>query len=149
LDIEKQFKKCNIFRLENNYRSSSNLVELSSTFIKQNKNRFDKNHTTVNKANSNPIIINPEDEHAQLDFILDRIKKNLSESKHQDIAILYRNNLSSILIADILDRNEIPFKIKQNKLFFFKHWLVQEVVAFLMFALDQHDIDAFSKIYTE
>lgn len=147
LDIEKQFKNCNIFRLENNYRSSSNLVELSSTFIKQNKNRFDKNHTTVNKAKYAPVIINPENEHAQLEFILDRIKKNLSESKHKDIAILYRNNLSSILIADILNRNEIPFKIKQNKLFFFKHWLVQEVVAFLMFALDQHDVEAFSKIY--
>ncbi len=147
LDIEKQFKNCNIFRLENNYRSSSNLVELSSTFIKKNKNRFDKNHTTINKTKSDPVILSPEDEHAQLEFILDRIKKNLSENKCQDIAILYRNNLSSILIADILDRNEIPFKIKQNKLFFFKHWLVQEVVAFLMFALDQHDIEAFSKIY--
>jgi len=147
LDIEKQFQNCNIFRLENNYRSSKNIVELSSTFIKQNKNRFDKNHTTVNETNCEPIILNPEDEHAQLSLVLDKIKQDLSQNRSQDIAILYRNNLSSILIADILDRNEIPFKIKQNKLFFFKHWLVQDVVAFLMFALDQSDIEAFSKIY--
>ena len=147
LDIEKQFTNCNIFRLENNYRSSKNIVELSSTFIKQNKNRFDKNHTTVNEAKCDAIILNPEDEQAQLALVLDKLKQDLSQNKSKDHAILYRNNLSSILIADILDRNEIPFKIKQNKLFFFKHWLVQDVVAFLMFALDQQDIEAFSKIY--
>jgi DNA helicase II / ATP-dependent DNA helicase PcrA len=147
LDIEKQFKNCNIFRLENNYRSSKNIVELSSTFIKQNNNRFDKNHTTLNPAKFDPIILNPEDEQAQLILVLDKIKQDLAQNKSKDNAILYRNNLSSILIADILDRNEIPFKIKQNKLFFFNHWLVQDVVAFLMFALDQHDIEAFSKIY--
>ena len=147
LDIEKQFKNCKIFRLEHNYRSTKNIVELSNKFIKLNKNRFDKNHTTVNEAKCDPIIFNTEDEQAQINVVLDTIKQSLSQGKTKDIAILYRNNLSSILLADILDRNEISFKIKQNKLFFFKHWLVQDVVAFLMFALDQHDIEAFSKIY--
>lgn len=146
-DIEKQFKNCSIFRLENNYRSSKNIVELSSTFIKKNKSRFDKNHTTLNEAKSDPIILDAEDEHAQLNLILDKIKQSDDHKKEKDTAILYRNNLSSILIADILDRNGISFKIRQSKLFFFKHWLVQDMMSFMMFALDQHDIEAFSKIY--
>lgn len=147
LDIEKQFEACSIFRLENNYRSSKNIVELSSNFIKQNKNRFEKNHTTDNKVKCDAIILNADDENAQLALVLDKIKQYDVQNMNKDIAILYRNNLSSILVADILDRNQIPFKLKQNKLFFFKHWLVQDVMAFLMFALDQQDIEAFSKIY--
>lgn len=147
LDIKNKFKNCSIFSLETNYRSSKNIVGLTSKFIKLNNNRFDKHHMTPNKENCEPVILNPVDEHAQIKLLLDELKNNLAQHENQDIAILYRNNLSSILIADVLDRNKIPFKIKQNKLFFFNHWLVKEVVAFLMFALDQHDIEAFSKIY--
>ncbi len=147
LDMEKQFNDCKVFHLETNYRSSKNIVELSSNFIKLNENRFDKNHNTINKEKCDPIVLNPKDEQAQLELVLEKIKYNLSVHKSQDIAILYRNNLSSILMADILERSEIPFKIKQNKLFFFKHWLVQDIAAFLMFSLNQYDIEAFSRIY--
>ncbi len=147
LAIKEQFNNCNVFYLETNYRSSKNIVELSSKFIRLNENRFYKNHTTPNQEKCDPIILNPDDEHAQIKLLLDEIKNNLTQHETPDIAILYRNNLSSILIADVLERNQIPFKIKQNRLFFFNHWLVKDVTAFLMFALDQYDIEAFSKIY--
>ncbi|QNU65405.1 ATP-dependent helicase [Ruminiclostridium herbifermentans] len=147
LDIRKQFSNCSIYNLETNYRSSKNIVELSSKFIKLNENRFDKNHTTFNKEKCDPIIINAKNEHEQLKIIIDKVKETLSRREDKEIAILYRNNLSSIIIADAFLRQQIPFKIKQNSLLFFKHWLVKDVVAFLMFALDQHDKEAFSKIY--
>ena len=147
LDIKKQFKNCSIINLETNYRSTKNIVELSSKFIKLNENRFDKNHTTLNKEKCDPIIIKSENEQEQLRIILDKIKEALSRREDKEIAILYRNNLSSILIADAFLRQQMPFKIRQNSLLFFKHWLVKDVIAFLMFALDQHDKEAFSKIY--
>jgi DNA helicase-2/ATP-dependent DNA helicase PcrA len=147
LDIEKQFENCSVFNLETNYRSTKNIVELSSKFIKLNDNRFDKKHTTINNEKCDPIIINAKNEHEQLKLIIDKTKETLSQREEKDIAILYRNNLSSILIADALIQQQIPFKISQSSLFFFKHWLVKDVVAFLMFALDQHDKEAFSKIY--
>ncbi len=147
LDIKKQFNNCSVFSLETNYRSTKNIVELSSKFIRLNENRFDKNHTTLNNEKCDPIILNVKNEHEQIKIIIDKIKEKLSQNEKQEIAILYRNNLSSILITDALIQQQIPFKIKQNSLFFFKHWLVKDVVAFLMFALDQHDKEAFSKIY--
>ena len=48
---------------------------------------------------------------------------------------------------DALDRRGIPFKVKQNKLFFFNHWIVQDILAFLKFALNQCDGESFSRIY--
>lgn len=147
LNIKQQFNNCSVFNLETNYRSTKNIVELSSKFIKLNENRFDKNHTTLNNEKCDPIIINSKNEYDQLEIIIDKIKETLSSRQDKEIAIVYRNNLSSILIADALLRQQIPFKIRQNSLFFFKHWLLKDVVAFLMFALDQHDKEAFSKIY--
>lgn len=163
LDFEKQFRGCRIFRLENNYRSTENIVSLSSRFIKNNKNRYDKNHVTLNEKLTEPEIIKALDQRDQLQFILDKLISfsQLSDIEYntqikpdayikgrkKQVAILYRNNLSSILTADILNRNGIPFRLKQNRLFFFKHWLVQEVSAFLLFALDPQDVEAFSKIY--
>lgn len=147
LQMEKQYKDCSIYRLENNYRSSKNIVQLSSQFIRRNKQRYDKNHETDNGQDSDPVIIKPQDQRGQIDFIIKKIKQELSDCSANEIAILYRNNLSSILVADALERNHIRFKIRQNKLFFFNHWLVQDIVAFLMFTLDGRDIEAFSKIY--
>ncbi len=155
LDFEKQFEDCRIFRLENNYRSSENIVKLSSSFIKQNKNRYEKNHITCNLAAKDPEIAKVKDQQEQLKYILDRLKSHIHDLKSgneggrrkKQIAVLYRNNLSSILIADLLDRNQLSFRVRQNRLYFFKHWLVQEVTAFLHFALDPQDAEAFSKIY--
>ena len=163
LDFEKQFRGCSIFRLENNYRSTENIVSLSSRFIKNNKNRYDKNHVTLNEKLTEPEIIRALDQRDQLQFILDKLNsfsrlsdieqntqiklKTFIKRRKMQIAILYRNNLSSILTADMLNRNGIPFRLRQNRLFFFKHWLVQEVSAFLLFALDPQDVEAFSKIY--
>ncbi len=155
LDFEKQYSGCMIFRLEKNYRSAENLVALSSNFIKNNKKRYNKQHCTDNQKHIDPAIIAAFDRKEQLEVIINRLK-TLSEAtfpqtKKQGVkiqtAVLYRNNLSSILIADKLDRCDMPFRIKQNRLYFFNHWLVQEVTAFLLFALDPQDVESFSKIY--
>jgi DNA helicase-2/ATP-dependent DNA helicase PcrA len=146
LDMGNQFINLTVLKLENNYRSSRNIVEVSSKFIEQNRHRYQKAHETQNRTEYDPIILCPEDEIRQQDIVLQKVKGKFLNEECKSIAILYRNNLSSILIADKLQRNGIPFRIKQNRLFFFRHWLVQEVTAFLLFALDQHDTGSFSKI---
>lgn len=149
LDFEKQFGQCSIYRLECNYRSGGNMVRLSSSFIRQNINRYDKNHAAVNAPGKEPETVKTRSQREQLKFLLDKVGEggNTCGDSHLHTAVLYRNNLSSILVADLLERNGIRFRIRQNKLHFFRHWLVQEVTAFLHFALDPRDVEAFSKIY--
>lgn len=147
LDAEKQFPGCKLFWLENNYRSSRNIVEITSDFIKKNRERFDKSHKTENELKCDPFIPKIKDESEQLKYVMNKVKACWNEEKGLHIAILYRNNLSSITIVDALSRNEIPFRIKQNKVFFFKHWIVQDILAFLRFSLNQCDYDSFMRIY--
>lgn len=147
LDIAKQFTQCSLYRLEQNYRSTKNIVELSSSFIKNNTKRYDKNHKTDNGYKSDPVLVQVKDENEQSNLIVEIIKKQMQEDKNREIAILYRNNLSSISVADELDRRGVKFNVKQGKLFFFNHWIVLDILAFLKFALDQTDKYSFSRIY--
>ncbi len=146
LDISNEFNNLRLFRLENNYRSSSNIVHLTSKFIMKNDKRYMKAHKTNNKSTDDPKILSAENESGQQDIILKEIEGLLKGRNPMSVGILYRNNLSSILVSDKLQRKGIPFRIKQNRLFFFRHWLVQEVCAFLMFALDGSDAESFTKI---
>lgn len=147
LDIKHKIKGCNIFLLENNYRSTKNIVDTSSNFIRENKQRFDKEHKTDNSKKYDPFIVQVQDEQKQMEYLIEQI--NIHTKAGRKMAILYRNNLSSILIADKLDRRGIPFSVKQNKLFYFSHWVVLDVLAFLKFALDPYDAEAFSRIYNK
>lgn len=146
LNISNEFENLRLFRLENNYRSSGNIVDLTSKFIMKNDKRYVKAHKTNNKRADDPMIIRADNESGQQDFLLKNIQELLKGKKQKSVGILYRNNLSSILVSDKLQRNGISFRIRQNRLFFFKHWLVQEVCAFLLFALDGCDTEAFAKI---
>ncbi|AEV67196.1 ATP-dependent helicase [Acetivibrio clariflavus] len=143
--IKEHFKGCRIFYLENNYRSTKNIVDISSKFIRENSCRFDKAHTTNNDKKHDPFIVQVMDENEQIKYIMEKLKKHTREGR--STAILYRNNLSSIVIADKLNREGIPFRIKQNRLTFFNHWVVQDVVAFLKFGMDPKDVESFSRIY--
>ena len=146
LDISHEFNNLRLFRLENNYRSTSNIVDLTSKFIMKNDKRYLKAHKTNNKSADDPMILKAESESGQQDILLKKIEELLKGNKLKSVGILYRNNLSSILVSDKLQRNGISFRIRQNRLFFFRHWLVQEVCAFLMFALDGSDTESFTKI---
>lgn len=146
LSMEKQFNGCSFYYLSNNYRSTANIVEVSSSFIKNNTERYDKKHSTCNEYKHDPFIVKTKDQSVQYNFIVDKVKEHLREN-NSTVALLYRNNISSIPLAEALDRNGINFNVKQNKVFFFNHWVVQDILAFLKFSQDQTDIDSFWRIY--
>lgn len=145
MNFQNEFRNCTVYRLEKNYRSTGNIVETSSRFIRKNKNRYDKNHKTDNGYGHDPYIVFVRDEKEQLKFIVENLKEHIK--KGRNVAVLYRNNISSVVIADMLDRNGIPFSVRQGRLFFFSHWMVQDVLAFFRFALNPFDVESFSRIY--
>jgi DNA helicase-2/ATP-dependent DNA helicase PcrA len=147
LNIKDRYDNCNIFKLETNYRSSKNIVEISSRFIKKNMRRFDKNHNTNNEGATDPVIIGVENESEQTSLLLLKIAQIKSESPDSSIAVIYRNNLSSLAIVDALERQNINFKIRQNRLHFFSNWSVQDIISILRFATDQTDVESFERVY--
>src|SRR5699024_3636841 len=143
-DFEKSYPKAKIFYMENNYRSTENIVSVCNKFIKQNTQRFNKTIVTKN-ANLRPIhIIKVKDMKDQYEYIVDEL---LKQQNYKNTAILYRNNLSSISIIEALDRYNIPFKMKDRKINLFYHWVTNDILSFLALAYNNSSIKDFERIY--
>ncbi len=145
LQIQESFTGCTIYHLTHNYRSTKNIVDISSYLIKRNRYRFAKTHTTHHPDGSKPITFYTRDETSQTNEIIKNIRR-LHKDNIYDIALLYRNQLSCISIVDALESAGIAYNIRQKNLHFFQHWVVQDIIAFMKFALNQCDQTSFLKI---
>ena len=146
LSLKDSFKELSVYKLEQNYRSTRNIVEISSQFIKSNRERYDKAHSTQNNEKYPPFLVGVKDEKEQCTFLVHSLRQHITDSPAK-IAVLYRNNLSSIPLVDVLDREGISYSLRQNRVHFFQHWLVQDILAFFKVAVNPCDGEAFSRIY--
>lgn len=144
LNFKDTYKNAKIFFMEENFRSTNNIVTVSNQFIMQNISRYKKQLFT-NSPNKRPVtIVKVKDEDSQYDYIVKELKQ---KKVFSDTAILYRNNISSIGLIENLTKNNIPFYMRDTKLHFFKHWVVQDILCFFNLALDNCNISSFEKIY--
>lgn len=144
LKFEEIYTNAKIFYMEENFRSSNNIVTVSNKFIKQNTLRYNKELFTKNQ-NKRPIqIVRTKTTIDQYEYLIKVLEKydNLSNT-----AILYRNNISSLGLIEYLDRHSIPFYIRDMKISLFNHWIVKDIVAFLNVAYDDTNVFEFEKIY--
>ncbi|NBI05911.1 ATP-dependent helicase [Senegalia massiliensis] len=142
LNFEKNYSHSKKFFMEQNYRSSSNIVDTSNKFITNNTIRYSKNLYTENSEESPVTIIKFKDEKKQYEYLFDNLKNNSHDS-----AILFRNNISTISIVDGLLKNNIPFFVRDSNITFFNHWIVRDILSFIKLSYDETDINSFEKIY--
>lgn len=141
--FNKKFPNGELFFMENNYRSSKNIVSISNKLIKNNKTRYNKKIITDNDFLEPINLIKVESLFDQYKYIIDDIKdKDISKC-----CILYRNNLSSIGLIDTLEKNKIPFYMRDTKIRFFNHWIVQDMINFMTFANDTSNIQLYESFY--
>lgn len=145
LDFRMEYQNARIFFMEQNYRSLKDIVEYSNLFIKGNLQRYNKNMYTENTDKGIVECIRSEDEEEQLDILINALKQG--DALPSETAILFRNNLSAVIIADRLMWEGIPFNIKDRSLHFFKHWVTEDILSFLKLALDPMDMESFKRIY--
>ena len=144
LNFPKQFKNTKSYFMEQNFRSTENIINLANSFIKQNEKRYKKTIFTEKSELVNPEVIYIEDEVKQIEFIIDKLR---STSINDSTAILFRNNQSAIYLMDQLNKNGFNFYIKDFKNKFFKHWIIQDILNFINVAIDPSDINSFFNIY--
>ncbi|MFT8319763.1 MAG: UvrD-helicase domain-containing protein [Bacillus sp. (in: firmicutes)] len=143
LQFKKVYPHAVILMMEKNYRSSKEIVETANQFIKQNKNRYDKNMHTENPPNK-PIVIKCfEDYKFQAKYLAQEINKL---QNYQDAAILFRNKSSAIIIINEFDRAGIPFYMKDHENRFFSHWVVKDILNFMRFSFNDRRLDIFAEI---
>ena len=132
LDFEKEFKGAKVVLLEQNYRSTQNILTVANKVIKNNYSRHDKNLWTDN-VEGDPIRyeqLDYSDEEAR--FVADEIRQfiNYKGYKASEIAILYRTNAQSRSFEESFMRACIPYKIVGG-LRFYDRKEVKDVIAYL------------------
>lgn len=143
LNFTKVYSNGKLFFMEQNYRSSRNIVSVCNRFIKRNTLRYNKNICTDNSF-IEPINI------VKVNTINEEYKYLIEDLKNRELGrccILYRNNLSSIGLIESFERNNIPFYMRDTKVRFFNHWLVQDIINFILFSQDTSNISLYESIY--
>ena len=119
LSFEKQYKDATVIRLEQNYRSTQNILDGANAVISNNKNRKGKNLWTAAGAGSRIILNTVNSEAEESAFIADEILRNVEAGrKMSDHAILYRMNAQSRNLEITLTKSGIPHKIIGGNRFF-------------------------------
>lgn len=144
LSFTTDYPQGKLYFMEDNYRSSSNIVTVSGKFISQNGSRYAKTVKTNNPQLGPVQMLKFKTANDQYDYL---VKELIGKAPDSDTAVLFRNNLSSIGIANALDSKDVAFYVRDSRLRFFNHWLVKDVESFLRLAEDPKDKSAFEGIY--
>jgi DNA helicase II / ATP-dependent DNA helicase PcrA len=140
LNFEKDYSSIRIFKLEQNYRSTKNILTVASQVVKNNNYRTDKTLWT-DKDKGDPVTViecdtDRQEARAAVDAIKDLIHKE--KRKFADFAILYRTNAQSRIIEDVLRKEVIPYVIVGG-LRFYERKEVKDILAYLKFINNPSD----------
>ena len=143
--FEDEFKEVELFKLEQNYRSTNEILSVANSLIANNKERLGKNLWTDTEK-GNPVYLyeayNGDDES---NFIVEKIQEHVSNGgKRSDIALLYRSNFLSRRLEEELNSRSIPYKIFGG-FRFFERAEVKDVIAYLRLSVNTSDDAAFER----
>lgn len=133
-----------LIHMDHNFRSSKNIVIASSGLIKANKKRFEKDLTATRDYQAPVDVVKVDRPGDQYSYITDQIEdKNL-----QDVAILYRNNVSAMGLIEYLERLNIDFKLRDNSsLSFGGSRVAKDLIGILEFASRRDDLGLLEEIF--
>jgi len=142
LEFNTVYPEASVLLMEKNYRSTYDIVSKANDFIKLNKCRHDKNMHTDNQLNIPIKNIIIKDYKYQYNYIIKMLTDTTEET-----AILYRNNDSAIPIIDLLDKNNIGYRLKENDGIFFTINTIADIMNILSFAFYEYEATRFFDFY--
>ncbi|HVD98617.1 MAG TPA: UvrD-helicase domain-containing protein [Cytophagaceae bacterium] len=147
LNFEKDYPELQIFKLEQNYRSTQTIVHAANDVISRNKAQLKKNVWTSNDE-GNPIEVikaNSDNEEGMLVATSIFEEKMNKQLKNNDFAILYRTNSQSRPIEEALRRMNIKYKIVGG-MSFYQRKEIKDLIAYIRFTINPNDDEAFKRI---
>jgi DNA helicase II / ATP-dependent DNA helicase PcrA len=145
LDFEKDYPNARVVRLEQNYRSTKNILEAASALVANNKERKGKWLWTASQAGSQIGVYGGYDSGNEALFIADTIEKLLRESPGDRVAILYRTNSQSRQIEEALRRYNRKYLVVGG-ISYYQRAEVKDIIAYLKVATSQTDSIALQRI---
>ena len=139
LNFEKDYKNATVIALEENYRSTKNILDAANSVIKNNKERKEKNLWSNNGEGTKTKYLRAYDDRHEIQLVLDEIKKLLSEGyQKNDIAVLYRTNAQSRLVEEMFLKANIPYKVV-GSYYFYSRKEIKDLLCYLRLILNNDD----------
>ena len=150
LNFDKNFKDTRVIKLEQNYRSTKNILGIANQVIKNNSGNVEKNLWTENEEGTKPKLFQADDEYDEANYVVGRINYLRREeySKYSDFAILYRTNAQSRAFEDVFMREGIPYKVVGGQKFY-ERKEIKDIIAYLRLINNSSDDVSFKRVINE
>ena len=146
-NFRRDYPNLNLFKLEQNYRSTQVIVNAANSVIAKNKEQIEKNIWTDNAVGSKIRLIRAADERDEGRQVAESILSAhlADELEYKDFAILYRTNVQSRAIEEALRRANIPYRIYQG-LSFYGRKEIKDILAYLRLVVNNYDDESLLRI---
>ena len=150
LGFDQRYKGTKIIKLEQNYRSTSIILDAANAVISNNVKRKEKNLWTDKKGGEKIVLRQCDDQNLEARYIVDTINSLVSngECKYSDVAILYRANAQSNTLERTFAKSGIPYRM-YGGLRFNDRKEIRDVVAYLQFIVNSSDKERMKRIINE
>ena len=147
LNFQKDYPSTKLFKLEQNYRSSDNIVQAANSIIAKNKDQIQKNVWTKNSSGEKIIVHKSISDSDEGNYVATNVwQTSMNEgAKHDDFCILYRTNAQSRSFEDALRKKNIPYKI-YGGLSFYQRKEIKDVLSYLRLVVNPKDEEAFRRV---
>ena len=137
LGFERDFRNVSKVFLDINFRSTTQIVDASTKLISFNSKRFPKTFKANNGSGAPVSVIEFKNPFAEVNSIIKDIKEYIkAEQDINNIAVLYRTNLSPRLLIERMMKNNIPFTIRDSIPNLFEHWVAKDIMSYIKLAIN-------------
>ncbi len=141
LNFHKDFSNATLIRLEQNYRSTTQILDLANDIIKNNDNRYDKVLWSSDSSGEKPIVFATENENEEVNRILNHMDDEIRENNRKltDFVVLYRTNAQSRIFETELVKRSIPYQIVGG-VNFYQRKEIKDIVSYLRVMINSENV---------
>jgi DNA helicase-2/ATP-dependent DNA helicase PcrA len=147
LNFERDYPDLNVYKLEQNYRSTQNIVEVANSIIANNKNQLEKNVFSANEKGDKIKISRAFTDNEEGKLVAESIaqERALKGLNYNDFAILYRTNAQSRAMEEALRKLNVPYKI-YGGLSFYQRKEIKDLIAYFRLTFNPADEEAIKRV---
>jgi DNA helicase-2/ATP-dependent DNA helicase PcrA len=146
LQFQEEFPDAEVVRLEQNYRSTENILQAANAVVAHNRERLGKTLWTDLGEGDKLKIRELDDEHAEARFVVGEIERLVDEGvSRAEIAVFYRTNAQSRVLEDTLVRREIGYQVIGGTKFY-ERAEIRDAIAYLTVLQNPQDVIAFTRV---
>ena len=147
LNLHKSFPGLRTFKLEQNYRSTQNIINAANTLIAKNKEQIPKQVFSRNEVGARIEVVQAYSDYEEAILVANKVSQMQmrSHDPYNEFAILYRTNSQSRRLEESLRNRNIPYRI-YGGLSFYQRKEVKDVVAYMRLAVNPDDDEAFKRV---